>query len=40
MESREKTQEFLNYYVHLLEACADADIEITLHQLLTSVKPQ
>jgi hypothetical protein len=37
MESGEKAQEFLDYYVNLVEACADADIGITLHQLLTTV---
>jgi hypothetical protein len=38
MESEEKALEFLNYYVHLVEACADADIGITLNQLLSAAK--
>jgi len=38
MESEEKALEFLNYYVHLVEACADADIGITLDQLLSTGK--
>lgn len=34
MESKEKAEEFLNYYISLLEKCADADIAITLEELL------
>ena len=34
MECEEKADEFLRYYIHLLEKCADADIGITLEQLL------
>jgi hypothetical protein len=37
MESEEKASEFLDSYVRLVEACADADIGITLDQLLTSI---
>jgi hypothetical protein len=38
IESEQKAEEFLDYYVHLIEKCADADIEITLEQLLRSVE--
>jgi hypothetical protein len=34
IESEERGQEFLDYYVHLLEKCANADIGITLQELL------
>ncbi|CAF2769079.1 unnamed protein product [Rotaria sp. Silwood2] len=40
MESDEKAKEFLNCYVHLIEACADrthCNIETTLDQLLKSI---
>ena len=37
MESEEKASEFLDTYVRLVEACADADVEITLDQLLASI---
>jgi hypothetical protein len=37
MESKEKASEFLDSYVRLIEACADADIGITLDQLLASI---
>ncbi|CAF2725121.1 unnamed protein product [Rotaria sp. Silwood2] len=40
METEEKAQEFLDYYVRLIEACAIADIGITLEQLLRSVQSQ
>ncbi len=35
IESKEKASEFLDHYVRLVEACADADVGITLDQLLT-----
>jgi hypothetical protein len=35
IESEEKASEFLDYYVHLVEACANADTEITLDLLIT-----
>jgi hypothetical protein len=38
IESEEKAREFLDYYVHLIEKCADADIGITLQQILTSAE--
>jgi hypothetical protein len=38
MKNEEKALEFLDYYVRLVEACANADIGITLDQLLTTVK--
>jgi hypothetical protein len=38
MESEEKGQEFLDYYVHLIEKCADANSEITLQELLTNIE--
>ena len=38
METEEKGQEFLDYYVRLIEKCADADIEVTLQELLTSIE--
>jgi hypothetical protein len=38
IESEAKAKEFLDYYVHLIEKCADADIGITLQQLLTSTE--
>jgi hypothetical protein len=38
MESEEKAEEFMDYYVHLIEKCADADSSITLQQLLTSAE--
>jgi hypothetical protein len=38
IESKQKAQEFLDYYVHLIEKCADADIGIILEQVLTSVE--
>lgn len=38
MESNEKALEFLNCYVRLVEACADADNDMTLDQLLNNVK--
>jgi hypothetical protein len=38
IESEQKAQEFLDYYVHLIEKCADADTGITLEQLLRSVE--
>jgi len=34
IESEEKTQEFLDYYVRLIEKCAYVDIGIILQQLL------
>jgi hypothetical protein len=37
MESEDKAVEFLDLFVRLVEACADADTDITLEQLLTSV---
>ena len=36
MENEEKAFEFLHYYVRLIELCADADITMTLGQLLTA----
>jgi hypothetical protein len=36
MENEEKAFEFLHYYVRLIELCADADITMTLDQLLTA----
>jgi hypothetical protein len=38
IESEEKAKEFLDYYIHLIEKCADADTGITLQQLLTSAE--
>ena len=38
IESKEKAQELMDYYVRLIEKCADADSSITLQQLLTSVE--
>ncbi len=42
MESDEKAKEFLDYYVHLIEICADSEhckIETTLDQLLKTSVP-
>ena len=36
MDSEEQAQAFLNYYIHLIEKCADADVGITLEQLLSN----
>lgn len=38
IETREQAKEFLDYYIYLLEKCADADIEITLEQVLENYK--
>jgi hypothetical protein len=38
IESDEKAKEFIDYYVRLIEKCADADFGITLQELLTSVE--
>jgi hypothetical protein len=38
MKSEEKAFEFLHYYVRLLELCADADMTMTLDQLLTAAQ--
>jgi hypothetical protein len=38
MKSEEKALEFLQFFVRLLEVCADADITMTLDQLLTAAK--
>jgi hypothetical protein len=40
MESEQKAQEFMDYFVQIVEKCADADIGITLEQLLRSVEQQ
>jgi hypothetical protein len=37
IESKEKASEFLDSYVRLVEGCTDADIGITLDQLLTNI---
>lgn len=34
----DKAKEFLDYYIRLLETCADANIDITLRQLLTNAE--
>jgi hypothetical protein len=41
MESDEKAKEFLDYYVHLIETCADnarCKIETTIDQLLKTIE--
>ncbi len=38
MKTEEKGQEFLDYYVRLIEKCVDADTEITRQELLTSIE--
>ena len=34
IETQEKAQEFLNYYIQLIETCADSDGNITLQELI------
>jgi hypothetical protein len=36
IESEQKARDFLDYYIYLIEKCADADAGITLEQLLTN----